>query len=325
MNLDMEQNSSSGKSLTYKHISHSTDEILSYIDNRRKGIVKSLKTRWDKFNKVCMGGIEPNVIISIAGISGSGKSSFVNSLESDLIDMNPAEDIVVLSFNFEMLSSRQVGRKLSYKLTKTTAELYSSSPAGDELTDKDYNRILEESKQIKQYPIYYVDSPGTVDEIRETILQFSALPHVKDKWLVVILDHTLLTKGKSGESEREILIQLQRLFMEIKKYGKNTIIQLSQMNREIEDKERINNPSLHFPSRRDIFGSDSLFQASDYVIVIHRPELLGIKSYGINNWPVKDKIYMHILKNREGEPKILSFINNLKYNRIDEFNPINIT
>lgn len=324
MNLDMEQNSSN-RSLTYKHISHSTDEILSYIDNRRKGIVKSLRTRWEKFNKVCMGGIEPNVIISIAGISGSGKSSFANSLETDLIDLNPTEDIVVLSFNFEMLSSRQVGRKLSYKLTKTTSELYSSSPDGIELTDKDYNKILEESKQIRQYPIYYVDSPGTVDEIRETIIQFSALPHVKDKWLVIILDHTLLTKGKTGESEREILVQLQRLFMEVKKFGKNTIIQLSQMNREIENNERINNPSLHFPSRRDIFGSDSLFQASDYVIVIHRPELLGIKSYGINNWPVKDKIYMHILKNREGEPKILSFINNLKFNRIDEYNPINIT
>jgi uridine kinase len=49
-----------------------------------------------------MGGIEPNVIISIAGISGSGKSSLANSLETDLIDLNPTEDIVVLSFNFEI-------------------------------------------------------------------------------------------------------------------------------------------------------------------------------------------------------------------------------
>lgn len=321
----MEQNYSNTKSLTYKHISHSADEIVSYIDNRRKGIVKSLKTRWDKFNKVAMGGIEPNVIISIAGISGSGKSSFVNSLETDLIDQNPKEDIVVLSFNFEMLSSRQVGRKLSYKLNKTTAELYSASPEGKELTDADYNNIINESKHISQYPIYYVDCPGTVDEIRETIRKFTELPQVKDKWLIVILDHTLLTKGKSGESEREVLVNLQRLFMEIKKNGKTTVIQLTQMNREIEDKDRINNPSLHFPTRRDIFGSDSLFQASDYVIVIHRPELLGIKNYSVNNWPVKDKIYMHFLKCREGEPKILSFINNLKFNRIDEYNPINIT
>jgi replicative DNA helicase len=272
-----------------------------------------------------MGGIEPNVLITFAGISGAGKSSLVNSLETDIIDLNPDEDIVVLSLNFEMLSSKQVGRKLSYKLTKTTAELYSADPNGGTITDKDYNKIVKESEQIRKYPIYYVDCPGTVEEIRETIMQFSELPHVKDKWLVIILDHALLTKGRSGESERQILTDLQRLFMEIKKYGKNTIIQLSQMNREIESVERINNPNLHYPTRRDIFGSESLYQSSDYVIVIHRPEIIGIKSYGVSNLPVKDKIYLHVLKNREGEPKILSFINNLKFNRIDEYNPINIT
>ena len=326
----MEQNYSNldptkGRSLTYKHISHSTDDILSYINDRRKGIVKSLKTRWDKFNKVCMGGIEPNVLITFAGISGAGKSSLVNSLETDLIDLNPDEDIVVLSLNFEMLSSKQVGRKLSYKLTKTTAELYSASPDGDVITDKDYDRIVKESEQIRKYPIYYVDCPGTVEEIRETIMQFSELPQVKGKWLIIILDHTLLTKGRSGESERQILTDLQRLFMEIKKYGKNTIIQLSQMNREIESVERINNPNLHYPTRRDIFGSEAIYQSSDYVFVIHRPEIIGVRSYGVNNLPVKDKIYLHLLKSREGEPKILSFINNLKFNRIDEYNPINIT
>jgi replicative DNA helicase len=323
MTQDMEQNYS--KSLTYKHISHATDEIVTYIDNRRKGIVKSLKTRWNKFNKVCQGGIEPNVIITIAGISGAGKSSFVNSLETDLIDLNPTEDIIVLSFNFEMRASRQVGRKLSYKLTKTTAELYSASPDGVELTDKDMNNIIEESKLISKYPIYYVDCPGTVDEIGETISQFSELSQVKGKWLIIILDHSLLTKGKSGESEREILTRLQRLFMEVKKYNRNTIIQLSQMNRQIETPERINNPNLHYPTRGDLYGSESLYQSSDYVIIIHRPEIIGIKSYSIKNLPVADKIYMHILKNREGEPKILSFTNNLKYNRIDEYNTFETT
>jgi hypothetical protein len=77
----MEQSSSNARSLTYKHISHSTDDILSYINDRRKGIVKSLKTRWDKFNKACMGGIEPNVIIAIAGISGSGNKEYCRLYE----------------------------------------------------------------------------------------------------------------------------------------------------------------------------------------------------------------------------------------------------
>ena len=60
----------SSNSLTFKHISSATDEIIQYIDSRRKGIAKSLKTKWNKFNSICNGGIEPNVLISVGGISG---------------------------------------------------------------------------------------------------------------------------------------------------------------------------------------------------------------------------------------------------------------
>ena len=140
-----------------------------------------------------------------------------------------------------------------------------------------------------------------------------------------MFDHTLLTRNKTGSTERTTLADLQRLFMEVKKHKRTTIIQLSQLNREIEETSRINNNTQHFPMRRDIFGGDSVFHASDYVIVLHRPEVLGITAYGVKNWPVRnaerDKgiIYMHFLKAREGEPKILAFENNLKYNRIDDY------
>jgi len=92
------------KGLAYKHIKEPTKEILQYIDNRRKGVSKSLKTRWSKFNRQCMGGIEPNTIYTIAGISGSGKSSFINSLETDLFELNSKGNFVVLSFNFEIFT-----------------------------------------------------------------------------------------------------------------------------------------------------------------------------------------------------------------------------
>lgn len=316
----MEQTSNS--ILQYKHIKEPTTEILKYIANRRNGISKSLKTRWHKFNKQCMGGIEPNTIYTFAGISGSGKSSFVNSLETDLFDLNKDEDFIVLSFNFEMLASRQVGRKLSYRMRKTTSELYSSTFDNDRsLTDNDIDSIKKHAEQLIKYPIYYIDSPGTVEEIRKTIKHFQETLCL-NKWLLVILDHTLLTRGSSGEKEREVLYELEKAFMEAKKIGRTTIIQISQMNRDIESSERIMNRSMHFPMRKDIFGGDSVFQASDYVVVLHRPELLGIKDreYGPSDkLPVKDMIYMHFLKVREGEPKILTFVNNLKYNYIEEY------
>lgn len=237
--------------LEYRHISDAAKEIVTYIDNRRKGRVRSLKTKWPKFNRKCMGGIEPNTIYTIAGISGSGKSSFINSLESDLFDMNPDIEFVVLSFNWEMLSSRQVGRKLSHRLEKTTSELYSAS---NNLTDTDYENIKKTALNLSKYQIYYVDMPGTVQEVKNTMLNFYKQPEIQGKWLITILDHTLLTKGKSGESERQVLADLQKMFMEMKKYGRNTIIQLSQMNRNIEASERLNNSSTHFPMRSDVFG-----------------------------------------------------------------------
>jgi replicative DNA helicase len=305
---------SKGKILDYKRIDKPTDEILEYIDNRRKGNFYSLKTRWKTFNKLFNGGIEPNSLYTIAGISGSGKSSFISSLESDLFEYNPNARFVVLEFSLEMLSSKVIGRKISYKLKKTTSDLYSGNKTLDE---SDYNNILQAADEIKKNEIYYVDSTGSVEDIRNTIIHFQNTI-AKDKWLIVVLDHALLVKSKSGDGERSTIAELQYMFIEVKKYGRNTIIQLSQLNRSIENSDRINNPRLHFPMRSDVFGSDAIFQASDFVMVLHRPELLQLSTYGVYNWPVKNLIYMHCLKARDGDLGIITFENMLKYNRLDE-------
>lgn len=309
----MEQISS--KTLSFRHISTATNEAVEYIRKRKNHEIQSLRTRWNKFNKSCMGGIEPNTIYTIVGISGSGKSSFVNTLETDLIDLNSNQDVIVLNFSFEMLSSRQVGRKISSKLRQTTAELYS---ANNELTDDLLDRVEQTSQQIKSYPIYYVDTPGTVEDIASTINYFYETK-AKDKKFVIILDHTLLVEGQNRESALQVISELQKLFIKVKKLPNTTIIQLSQMNRNIENPERINNPSMHYPMRSDISSADTIFHASDYVICIHRPELLNIQQYGPNRLLVKNKIYLHILKNRDaGECTILEFDNDLKYNNLIE-------
>lgn len=53
-------------------------EAINYIAGRKEHSIVSLKTRWAKFNKQCMGGIEPNTVYTIAGISGSGNESFTS-------------------------------------------------------------------------------------------------------------------------------------------------------------------------------------------------------------------------------------------------------
>ena len=299
--------------LPFRSISEVADESLEYIRKRKDKTIVPLKTRWNKFNKVCCGGIEPNMIITIAGCSGSGKSAFANTLETDLIDLNPDQEIVILSFSYEMLSYRQVGRKLSNKLRKTTAELYSSDQS---LSNTEFNKIEEVADKIKKYPIYYIDTPSTVENMEKTIDYFHE-NIAKGKWLIVILDHALLVEGQ-GESERGTIVDLQKMFIRKKKLSNTSIIQISQMNRNIEQPDRINNPSMHYPMRSDLAASDAIFQASDYVTALSRPELLNITAYGIDRLPVKDKVYLHFLKVRDGEPFILEFENELKYGNLVE-------
>ena len=147
-----------------KRIDEVTKETLQYIDDRRKHKIVSLKTRWNKFNKVCF--FEPNMIYTIAGISGSGKSAFVNLITNDLIDYNTSQDIVILNFSFEMLSYRNVGRLISNKLKVTTNDLYSNEV---DITDLQYEQIENTAKSLEKKNIYYIDTPMTVTEIEEAI------------------------------------------------------------------------------------------------------------------------------------------------------------
>lgn len=290
-------------------------EAINYISGRREHSIVSLKTRWEKFNKQCMGGIEPNTVYTIAGISGSGKSSFANEISTDIIDLNKDEDIIILVFSLEMVGFRQVGRTLSSKLRKTTSTLYSSET---DLDDETFRKVIEVSQSLKEYPIYFVDNPTTPMEVEEIIKSFYE-KYVKgtNKHFIIMYDHALLTRPIG--STIETMQELERVFINAKKLPMTSILQLAQMNRQIENPERINNFLSHYPMRSDISSADALFQASDYVIVIHRPEILGIQEYGPNHLPTQNKVYLHILKNRDaGKPCILEFENDLAYNNLIE-------
>ena len=53
---------------------HVVEKNLKYVDDRRKGLIKSLETKFPRLNKKLMGGIELDTITCVAALSGAGKS-----------------------------------------------------------------------------------------------------------------------------------------------------------------------------------------------------------------------------------------------------------
>tara|TARA_R110000764_G_scaffold151036_3_gene238522 strand:+ start:1318 stop:2307 length:990 start_codon:yes stop_codon:yes gene_type:complete len=309
------------KTLAIRSIEHVALEETKYIDDRRKGLIKSLKTPWEKYNDVSMGGIEWHTMHTIAGASGSGKTAILNQMETDLIALNPDEDLEVLSFNFEMLARNLVGRKYSKALGKTVQQIHSGKK-GYDVSDDDFHQILAAQEKVRKMPIFYVDEAGTVDDIKNTIIQF-AKKNPK-KGLIVTLDHAVLVNAKQGEAERVILVELTKMFKKAIKYfariNKNfSVIILSQLNRHIEEMDRVGEPGIqNYPQKKDIFGGDALYQMSDIVMVTMNPYQLGLETYGPHRWETKGRLYFHFIKVREGEPVIAVMQNKLFVNEVKD-------
>jgi replicative DNA helicase len=284
------------------------------INDRRTGKIKSLRTRWNKLNRVTMNGFEHGTIITIGGMSASGKSAFANMLQQDFAEFND-DEIVTLYFSLEMSPERQFIRLLSSTLKTPVRTLMSADRT---LADTTMDKIEDELYKLSKESIYYVATQPTVEQIELTINAFKQ-KLTPEQTLIVIIDHTLLIKGKSSEGAKATIDDLQTSLNFLKKTGKVILIQLSQLNREIESSDRIRNVNMHYPIPSDLSDSSNMFRYSDYVLIIHRPETLQIQAYGPNQFPTKNKVYLHLLKNRDaGTACLIQFENNLQNNNITE-------
>lgn len=300
----------SNKPPNFIHISKAIDDEINYIQKRSTGEIKSLRTPWSSWNNLYMDGWEYGWIVTIAGASSMGKTTILNILETEFYRLNTWDKFETLSFNFEMLARRLVGRKMSHYTALTVKELYS---AGGKALESNLINTLKTGfrDQFKDFPIFYYEHPRTPEQLLNIILHFIKTRKLKqqNKGLIITLDHVALANLAPGVSERLNIHNLMTVFNKVKKiYPKTLTILISQLNREIEKPERKSsygkNAILNFPTRSDIYMADSIFQTSDVVIVPHRPEVLGLISYGPKKWPTRNMVYCHHLKNREGSPII---------------------
>ena len=271
----------------------------------------------------------------------------LSQIRRDIVDHNLDEKIAILSFEMEMLGVDQVTRDISSKIEMSTKQLYSADSEEDPLSPKELAKVDKIADSMKYYPISIIDEIGTVNQIRDSILEFVETNQLIENsiGLVVTFDHSLLVDAADGDSEKDVVDSLYRTLVKLKKHFesiglRSIFIVLSQLNRNIESTERVINPNLQYPNKTDLFASSAAFYCSDVVIITHKPILVeGIREYygptrGLEypcGLPTRDPdsgkpmIYWHIIKSRFSTNRILMMVDDFVNSRILEYHPKPIT
>lgn len=282
---------------------------IAIIRKRLAGDMKSLLTPWKCVNIAGLDGISWGYIVLVGGMSGCGKTLFVNQLETGLIELNE-EKFHILSLNYEMTAERLIGRKLSAFLGKSTKQIYSSDTENPKanITEEEIKRAEEYLATMENSNIFYQDIASTVDEIEKQVRDHYNT-YIKDPevGMIIMLDHSLLVKGKSSQDAKQILYELGERCSLLKKQYKIIFIIITQLNRDIEKDDRRsiqdNKLSLHYPIKSDISSADALYQHADIVLILHRPFQLNLPYYGPEKLPSRSiDVYAHFLKTRDSEP-----------------------
>jgi replicative DNA helicase len=300
----------------WKNQKESFVEALKYLNKRKLGEIKSIKTPWQKFNDASIDGLEWNTITVIGGRPASGKTAIVEQIIKESFIINPDENFRVLQFQFEMLGRVQAIREYSSVIGRSYKYLCS---ADGKLSDEDLKRCHEYSKRkVKNSKIDIVDTPQTVDEFKKIVITYFETHSFLNKEhkkiytpIIVTIDHSVLFKKAPYEKDKlETLNNLGEALTELKKKFPVAFIVLSQLNRNIDNPDRAEDGKYgNYVLESDIFGADALLQHADLVIGINRPGQRKIRLYGPDRYIIDDDnvMVMHFLKCRNGDTRMSFF------------------
>jgi hypothetical protein len=260
------------------------NETLLTLGKYQNGEVSQIKTNRPWLDH--QNGITPKSFITIFGASFSGKSTELENMKMDIMDINinpNASDYVWISNSFEMTNFATTLRDIK-KLTKKQFKDILSQPFTDE-----EKAVLKRYKETKIDGRFFVNQiPLSAEEFLRETKEF--LEQNKDKSLIVLdLDHAGLLRAKNDNKKLAVDDMVEGLNMLKNIYSNFVVILLAQANRSVltRIKEKSNESRLR---RDDIYMSDVLFHTSDYVIGLQNANYLGIEQYTL----IKPEKYPHL-------------------------------
>ncbi len=222
-------------------------------------------TRLDRYT----GGLHPSDLIILAGRPAMGKTALAtcmafNAAKDFYEDNKKAENKSnwksVAFFSLEMSSAQLASRILSMQAQVNGTDLRNGT-----LDQAAFNRIVETSKWLQEFPLYIDDTPGlTMNQIRT---RAKRLKRTSGLGLIVIDYLQLIENDSNGGKPENRVQELSKITRQLKLMAKEMnvpVLVLSQLNRGVENRDE------KIPQLADLRESGSIEQDADIVMAVYR-------------------------------------------------------
>ena len=235
--------------------------VLSVINKiemaaKHKGTVTGISTGFYDLDYKTS-GLQPSDLILVAARPSMGKTAFVLNLAQYIAVRNKVPTAI---FSLEMSKDQLINRVLSME-----SKVDSQSMRTGNLTQADWEKLIESAGIISEAPLIIDDTPGiSIGELRSKCRKYK----LENGLGLVIIDYLQLMTGggKGSESRQQEISDISRSLKALAREINAPVIALSQLSRACETRPD------HRPMLSDLRESGAIEQDADVVMFIYRDD-----------------------------------------------------
>jgi len=207
-----------------------------------------------------LGGLHQSDLIIIAGRPSMGKTSLATNIAFNAAEklLENGKKSTIAFFSLEMSSEQ-----LSTRILAEQARIRSNDIRRGKISDEQFDKFLETSKNISELPLYIDETPAiSIAAMSNRARRIKRLFGLD----MIIVDYIQLMKGTSFNKDGRVqeISQITQGLKAIAKELSIPVVALSQLSRQVEQRDD------HKPQLSDLRESGSIEQDADVVMFVYR-------------------------------------------------------
>ena len=235
-----------------------TIEMASAAYKNEEGIVGVPTGLRDLDDK--LGGLHQSDLIIIAGRPSMGKTSLATNIAFNAAQklQDSGKKSSIAFFSLEMSSEQ-----LSTRIISEQARISSNDIRRGRISDEQFDKFLETSKNIAELPLYIDETPAiSIAAMSNRARRIKRLFGLE----MIVVDYIQLMRGTTFNKDGRVqeISQITQGLKAIAKELAVPVVALSQLSRQVEQRDD------HKPQLSDLRESGSIEQDADVVMFVYR-------------------------------------------------------